>query len=117
MTGVEASFNTIQPAAEDFAESWSLREFTAQEVEQQRQLLADTERRRVEREQRRASLPRRSRIPPPPQPKEIEYYVLDPSDEEEEDDDDVDEPFHRTLEMSKWYDHGYAGPSNRHRRK
>ena len=86
----EASFNTIQPAPNDVADEWLLREFTEEEVERQRQYLEDLERRRASEQhqlRQRATVQRTSntgrRIPPPPPPPE--YYILDPSNEDEKD--------------------------------
>lgn len=109
-TAEEASFNTVQPAPKEFANDWSLEDFTAAEVECQRQILADLERKRAadQRQERQQAAAARRRIQPPPQAREIEYYKLDPSDNEEED----VAAYKRTLLLSKWHggDDG-AGPS------
>jgi hypothetical protein len=100
----EASFNTIQPATEEFAADWSLRSFTAAELERQRQALAELERQR----QARVELERRrSRIPPPPVAKEIPYFVLDLSDSDEEDDG-----FRQALLLSRFQRGDGEGPSS-----
>jgi hypothetical protein len=90
----EASFNTIQPATEEFAADWSLRSFTAAELECQRQARVELER-------------RRSRIPPPPVAKEIPYFVLDLSDSDEEDDG-----FRQALLLSRFQRGDGEGPSS-----
>ena len=115
----EASFNTVQPATDDFADDWSLHDFAAEELERQRRILADLERRRAEAaaaeaaaaaatpaDARRAT--RRARIPPPPEPRPYVFIKLDASDS----DDDDEAAFRRTLLASKWnLDDAEAGPS------
>ena len=99
----ELSFNTIQPAADDVAEDWSLRETTAAQLEIQRQILAEVERAKAQQQQAAANAARR-RVPPPPQPKEVDYIVLDPySDDERE--------FQRALQQTRWGGDTGAGPS------
>ena len=68
----EVSCNTVQTVTDEFTHDWSLKDFTAAEVERQRQILADLERKRAA-DQRQCG----------PQAREIEYYKLDPSDNEE----------------------------------
>ena len=51
----EASFNTVQPAEDGFAEEWSRAQFTAEEMEIQRKLLAEAERSRAVERQRAAA--------------------------------------------------------------
>ena len=104
----------MQPADDDFADDWSLHDFTAEEIERQKRLLDEVERERAAAAATAAAAAgprpatRRPRIPPPPEPRPYVFIKLDASDSDDED----EAAFRRTLLASKWNgDDAEAGPS------